>query len=230
MKKILILCAISLCNQGLFAQDYGKGDLSILKLDLVDLMGTGIQEIHFSYEFAPMEANSKLFPTLQFDLHAPTQSFIDDFNVDWGLKAATSLRFYFTRWDKPLAGQGPYYGIGLEGGWLSYSENTTYRHIHNFDVVREYELPYTQVRTGLHTVIGYQSRFARRFYFDINLGIGLGNFSSKQDEVEIDPNYEREEFWRSNVLLVLYDEGNYQRIFVPMSFAFGYNFKYRKED
>ena len=226
--KHLIIC---ICMLAAFTQTEARpaesdpAEFGIIKFDVLKMMGFGIQEINFGYEINPIKSGENLFPTLQLNVGVPINSFVTDLNMNIGVNAGAQLRFYFSKSSEFKNPRSWYYGFGISGGWTDFSRTRTYRHINNWEIYRDYEFEYNQVRTNLFGVFGLQTQVGDRLYVDLNTGLGLANIISKQKPIEIDPNYEADWEWITNPILWLYEEGNNQRVFVPFTLSVGYNIK-----
>jgi uncharacterized protein YifE (UPF0438 family) len=197
------------------------GDYSILKLDVLNLMGIGIQKLHLGYEISPMKANDNSLPTINFNVNIPFNG-LNKIDMKYGLEAGTELRFYQVRRnrDLPIA-EGFFMGVGIDGGFVSF--NKTEEYYSNFGSVREIDNSYNRVRTGIYLLAGAQSRLGSKLFFDVNMGMGWSNVNVKQTNTEDLGTYQKNTDYTSPFYL-LYNEGKGQRFYMPVTISLGYNF------
>ena len=225
-KALLIALIISLTNVYTFAQDdepVTKGSYSMLKFDALNLMGIGIQKLHLGYEVSPMKANPSNLPTLQFNLIVPFNS-LNVMEMNYGIEGGAELRFYQPRRNKKeLLAEGFYMGVGLDGGYSNFNKLDYY--YSNFGAIKEVDQEYSRVRTGIYFLSGAQTKLGDKLYFDVNVGLGWSNVDVKEvNPPADDPNFYKSPEREYNIFYILYDEGKYQRFYMPVSFGIGYNF------
>jgi len=230
MKKLLaLLSIIGFISPAVLAQnninqeitDIKKGDYNILKFDALNLMGIGVQKLHLGYEISPMKQNENNLPTIQFNLTVPFNSLNEDLEVNYGIEGGAELRFYqYGRNKGQLLPEGFYFGVGLDGGYTNFQLNEEYR-LANGDLINELT-PYERVRTGIHFMLGGQSKLGEKLYFDVNMGLGWSNINVTASDPE-QPNRINQGV-NLNPFLSLYNKGKSQRAYVPLSFGLGYNF------
>ncbi|PCJ65590.1 MAG: hypothetical protein COA58_09280 [Bacteroidetes bacterium] len=227
-KSILLLIFIGLFVTNTNAQeevvDIKKGDYNILKFDALNMMGIGVQKLHFGYEISPMRQNESNLPTIQFNLIAPFNSLNEDLEIDFGLEAGIEIRFYQHRSNKKqLLAEGFYFGAGLDGGMTKFELNDEYT-LHNQGNTKIKEFTeYERVRTGIHFLLGGQSKLGEKLYFDVNMGLGWSNVNVKESN-PVTLASRTKEGVDLNPFLHLYNEGKSQRVYIPISFGLGYNF------
>jgi hypothetical protein len=231
MKRTLIILAIiGFFTPITFAQnntneqieDIKKGDYNILKFDALNLMGIGVQKLHLGYEISPMKQNENNLPTIQFNLTVPFNSLNEDLEVDYGIEGGAELRFYqFGRNQGQLLAEGFYFGVGLDGGMTKFELNEEYT-LTNGDIVNELTA-YDRVRTGIHFMLGGQSKLGEKLYFDVNMGLGWSNINVKETN-PVTLTDRTNNGVNLNPFLSLYNKGKSQRAYVPLSFGLGYNF------
>ncbi|MFY0644642.1 MAG: hypothetical protein JXR19_09280 [Bacteroidia bacterium] len=226
MKKIVMLiCAFAVIIPAK-AQQVEKGSYQIAKIDLLNFMGLGIQKLHLAYEFSPIKENPKNLTTLQFDLTAPFNS-MDYIDVVGGVEAGVQLRFY-KKWNSAQNDvQGLYFGIGMDGGWVSFTKDKDYTLEPTSSVIRTYTHKYDRVRNGIYASIGSQAKLGEKLYFDVQLGMGWSNVNVKEKPIEIEDGYTSFNNWwwgPRSPFYILYEEGKYQQFYMPVSFSIGYNF------
>ena len=198
------------------------GDYAIFKLDVLNLMGIGIQKLHIGYEISPLKANINNLPTINLNLNIPFNG-LNQIDVKYGVEAGAELRFNQRKrnHDLPIA-EGFFLGVGLDGGYVDF--NRTEEYYSSFGSVREIENSYQRVRTGIFLMMGSQSKLGEKMYFDINMGMGWSNVNVQQTNLE-DPgsDYQKSSDYISPFYL-LYNEGKGQRFYMPVSISLGYNF------
>ncbi len=202
--------------------DIKKGDYKILKLDALNLMGLGVQKLHLSYEVSPMKQNENNLPMVNFNLTVPFNS-LNEIEMNYGIEVGAELRFYQS-WitDKELGAEGFYLGVGLDGGYVSFSKLDQY--YANFGGVNKESLnDYSRVRTGIYFLTGAQSKLGDKLYFDVSFGMGWSNVNVSEDDPETNQNYNKNTYIDSP-FYSLYREGKSQRFYLPVSFGLGYNF------
>ena len=72
-------------------------------------------------------------------------------------------------------------------------------------------------------MLGAQTKLADKLYFDVNVGMGWSNVNVSELDPETDANLVK----RNNIgspFYSLYQEGKYQKFYMPVSFGLGYNF------
>jgi hypothetical protein len=227
MKKTFLLSLIICFTASYtFAQEdepVSKGSYSILKFDALNLMGIGIQKLHLGYEVSPMKANPGNLPTVQFNLTVPFNS-LNYMDMNYGVEGGAELRFYQPRRNKKeLLAEGFYMGVGLDGGYSNFNKLDYYQS--NFGANKEVDQEYERIRTGIYFLSGAQTKLGDKLYFDINVGLGWSNVNVK----EVNPPADDPSFYKwnegfYNVFYILYEEGKYQRFYMPVSFGIGYNF------
>ena len=62
------------------------GDYAIFKLDVLNLMGIGIQKLHIGYEISPLKANINNLPTINLNLNIPFNG-LNQIDVKYGVEA-----------------------------------------------------------------------------------------------------------------------------------------------
>lgn len=233
MKKAIILFSI-LCFsiQSSMAQDntfdISKGDYKILKFDVLNLMGLGVQKLHLGYEISPMRQNQNNLPTIQFNLTAPFNSLNEDLDVDYGIEGGVELRFYQRKRNRPqLLAEGFYMGVALDGGYTSFSSNTRY-YKSNYNDPGDYEITqmndYERIRTGISFLLGGQAKLGERLFFDGNIGIGWSNVNVTDSGDNEAPAGYNASGSSLNPFFLHFEEGKGQRFYMPLSFGVGYNF------
>lgn len=198
------------------------GDYGIFKLDVLNLMGIGIQKLHVGYEISPLKANLNNLPTINLNLNIPFNG-LNQIDMKYGVEVGGELRFYQRRrnHDLPIP-EGLFLGVGMDGGYVNF--NRTEEYYSSFGSVREIENSYQRVRTGIFLMMGSQSKLGEKMYFDINMGMGWSNVNVQQTNVD-DPgsDYQKNSEYRGPFYL-LYNEGKGQRFYMPVSISLGYNF------
>ena len=204
-------------------QTVTKGSYNILKFDALNLMGIGIQKLHLGYEVSPMKANPSNLPTLQFNLTVPFNS-LNYMDMNYGVEGGAELRFYQPRRNKAgLLAEGFYMGVGLDGGYSNFNKIDLY--YSNFGANKEVDQEYSRVRTGIYFLTGAQTKLGDKLYFDVNVGLGWSNVNVQEvNPPASDPNFFKNGSEFYNVFYILYEEGKYQRFYMPVSFGIGYNF------
>ena len=141
------------------------GDYAIFKLDVLNLMGIGIQKLHIGYEISPLKANINNLPTINLNLNIPFNG-LNQIDVKYGVEAGAELRFYQRKrnHDLPIA-EGFFLGVGLDGGYVDF--NRTEEYYSSFGSVREIENSYQRVRTGIFLMMGSQSKLGEKMYADM---------------------------------------------------------------
>lgn len=196
----------------------------LLKFDVLNAIGLSVQKLHFGYEFSPLKANVNTIPTVQVDLEVPISSLREDMQINMGVEGGAMLRFYPQLGFKDEAAQGYYYGFGIQGGWVSYSKDVIYFLTVNRNVQQSVEHQFNRYRTSLFAVLGAQSNLGSNLYFDFNLGLGWSNVNVNVDQAEVSTDYSTTFDRFDNVLLLQFNEGKNQRLFMPISMSIGYNF------
>jgi hypothetical protein len=227
MKKIVTLfVCLGIIGFQSFAQDtelsVKKGDYKLLKLDALNLMGLGVQKLHLAYEVSPMKANDNNLPTVNFNLTIPFNS-LNDIDMNYGIEGGAELRFYQKRRNKevPIA-EGFYLGVGLDGGYVSFSRTDEY-YLPGNNAFKEIDNDYDRVRTGIYFLMGAQSKIGEKLYFDVNLGMGWSNVNVTQTSANLAGNYQKSSA-DNGLFYSLYNEGKGQRLYIPISVGLGYNF------
>jgi hypothetical protein len=226
MKKLIILVCILIAGTTTKAQQsFDTKSYRILKVDAINLMGLAVQKGHVSFEWSPFSANHNNVPTLQADAYIPFGSLSEKINVNIGFEAGLQLRFYHIGTARRKTAEGWYAGVGMDGGWTRFSRDYSYFLDGGIGVTRTYTHTYNRARTGVYGLIGVQTRLTDKVYFDANIGMGWSNVNAVEEAIDIDPNYIRQSFWNSSTpFYSLFDEGKYQRFYMPVSFGIGYNF------
>lgn len=228
MKKSTILLALlfisisSIC----VAQDnetpVQKGDYKILKLDALNLMGIGVQKLHLGYEVSPMKQNKNNLPTVNFNLTVPFNS-INYLDMNYGVEGGIELRFYQQRREATsLAAEGVFIGVGLDGGYVNFEKLDQYNFVSG-GAQKESINEYSRVRTGIYFMLGAQTKLGEKLYFDVNVGMGWSNVNVSEVNPETDGTLVKREV-STSPFYSLYEEGKYQRYYMPVSFGLGYNF------
>ena len=229
MKNILLAFIILVATSSSYAQDspppVSKGDYKILKLDVLNFIGLGVQKIHLGYEVSPMKANKNNLPTIQLNVIVPFNSLLEDLDIDYGVEGGAELRFYVGKKNrKTLTAEGFYMGAGLDGGYLSFSSKDKYytriNRPDNREIVQKND--YTRVRTGIYFLMGGQSKLGDKLFFDINMGLGWSNVNVKESSSTAIKDYTKTQ--PNTLFRNMYNEGKSQRFYMPLSFGLGYNF------
>ena len=119
--------------------------------------------------------------------------------------------------------EGFYMGVGLDGGYSNFNKLDYY--YSNFGANKEVDQEYSRVRTGIYFLSGAQTKLGDKLYFDVNVGLGWSNVDVKEvNPPADDPNFYKSPEREYNIIYILYDEGKYQRFYMPVSFGIGYNF------
>ena len=224
--RILITCLLGFSlATGISAQEIGKGSYRILKLDVLNFMGLGVQKVHLGYEFSPITESKKNLTTVQFDLYSPFNS-VNSMTMKGGLEGGAQLRFYKNWGTGSNDAQGFYSGIGMDGGWIAFSRPKEYQLIDNPSVIRTIDHNYDRIRTGIYALIGTQARLGSSIYMDVQLGLGWSNLNVTKDPTEVPDGYEQRFWWNefATPFYLYYEEGKSQQIYMPISFSLGYNF------
>jgi hypothetical protein len=228
MKKSIILFSLILfgistvSNAQDDASPIQKGDYKILKLDALNLMGIGVQKLHLGYEISPMKQSKNNLPTVNFNLTVPFNS-INYLDMNYGVEGGIELRFYQQRRHATsLAAEGIFIGVGIDGGYVSFDKEDEY-YFTNGGGNKTSINQYSRVRTGIYFMLGAQTKLADKLYFDVNVGMGWSNVNVSELDPETDANLVK----RNNIdspFYSLYQDGKYQKFYMPVSFGLGYNF------
>ncbi len=224
-KKIATLALlISLVN--VHAQDIEapviKGDYQLFKLDILNLMGLGVQKLHIGYETSPMKANSNNLPTISVNATIPFNS-VNVIALNYGIEAGAELRFYQRKRNaNTLLAEGLYLGIGLDGGYTNFNRVLEYQ-ANNFSGGQEIDTKFSRVRTGIYAQLGGQAKLGDKLYFDSNFGLGWSNVNVEAATNTTQPGYYQQSEL-NEIFYLLYREGKGQRLYIPVSVSIGYNF------
>lgn len=199
-----------------------KGDYKTLKLDLLNLMGLGVQKIHASYEISPFNSNKDNLPTINFNLDIPLSSVSEILNIRYGAEIGGELRFYQLKRHQqiPIA-EGIFGGIGINGGIVKFDR---YETLYNPTITtyKETKIVYNRVRTGIYFLMGGASKIGDKLYFETSIGLGWNNVNVKPLENETTDGYQIQNS-DYNILYLNYREGKGQRFYMPVNVSFGYN-------
>lgn len=200
-----------------------KGDYKLLKLDILNLMGLGVQKLHMAYETSPMKANANNLPTISLNATIPFNS-LNVIDINYGIEAGAELRFYQRkRSAKELQAEGLYLGVGLDGGYTNFNKVNNYYSETDSRIRKEIDTEYSRTRTGIYALLGGQAKLGDKLYFDASLGLGWSNVN-----VEAASKTEQAGFFQSSeineIFYLLYREGKAQRLYTPVSVSIGYNF------
>ena len=200
-----------------------KGDYKIAKLDVLNLMGIGVQKLSLAYETTPMKANAGNLPTVSVRATIPFNS-LSVVDMNYGLEAGAELRFYQRkRHAEILLPEGLYVGVGLDGGYVNFNRLEQYRAIY-FSGGKEVDVEYNRIRTGIYATLGGQTKLGENLYFDANFGVGWSNVNVSAVNTPDTEGF----FLQSNnineLFFLHYREGKGQRIYMPISVSIGYNF------
>lgn len=225
--KLLSLLLI-LTHFGLQAQDQevpvAKGDYQILKLDLLNLMGLGVQKLHFSYEVSPLSANKNNLPTFNFNLNVPFASSSQTTHINYGLEAGGELRFYqLRRHQKQPVAEGFFLGFGVDGGYVRFNRIVNYYNP-TINASRETKVDYNRTRTGIYFLTGGSSKIGEKLYFEGSLGLGWMNANVKAQDQQTYEGYSQSSYFNDEVVYYNYQPGKGQRFYMPVNVSIGYNF------
>ncbi|MFB1003188.1 MAG: hypothetical protein QMC70_03500, partial [Bacteroidia bacterium] len=152
LKKIATI-ALLITVVNVHAQDVEppveKGDYKLLKLDILNLMGLGVQKLHVAYETSPMKANANNLPTISLNATIPFNS-LNVIDINYGIEAGAELRFYQRKRNaNTLLAEGLYLGIGIDGGYTNFNRVVEYR-ANNFSGGQEVDTEFSRIRTGIY--------------------------------------------------------------------------------
>lgn len=224
--KQLLTLGLLLAVVNLNAQDtkqpVQKGDYKILKLDVLNLMGLGVQKLHLAYETTPMRANANNLPTVGFNVKVPFNS-LNVIDMNYGVEAGAELRFYQRKRNaEVLLPEGLYLGVGLDGGYTNFNRVINYQ-AQNFQGGKEIDTEFNRTRTGIYALLGGQAKLGDKLYFDASFGLGWSNVNVEATTSTIQDGFFQESEI-SEIFYLLYREGKAQRLYTPVSVSIGYNF------
>lgn len=226
MKRLLVLSLSMALIFSVHAQKVSitKNSYKLLKVDVLNLVGLSVQKVNLGYEFSALQENPLNLPTLQVNAEIPFNSLQENFDINFGLEGGVLLKFYPKyHYDNALA-EGFYWGAGIQGGWVSYTENAVYRLNGSWDVFQDVAIDYNRVRTSVYALVGAQANLGSKLYFDMNIGLGWSNVNTIAKPINVDGNYT---VWNGGIdgpFLSHFQEGKYQIVYVPISMSIGYNF------
>ncbi len=230
MKKSILSLIVAVCISAFSiaqeTENVGPESYKLLKFDALNLMGIGVQKLHLGLELSPMIANVNNLPTIQFNLTAPFNS-LNNLDMNYGIEGGAELRFYQRRRNKKeLAAEGFYMGVGLDGGYVNFSREEQYYSKWGSGINQTATSDYGRTRTGIYFLSGAQSKLGQKLYFDVNIGLGWSNVNVKETDTDLQGNPEDFNKYAPdfNPFYILYEEGKYQRFYMPVSFGIGYNF------
>lgn len=199
-----------------------KGDYRLVKLDVLNLMGLGVQKLHMSYETSPMRANSNNLPTVNLNVTVPFNS-LNVIEMNYGLEVGAELRFYQRKRNSTnLLAEGLYLGVGLDGGYTNFNRVLDYRS-ETFTGGKEIDTEFNRTRTGIYALLGGQAKLGEKLYFDANFGLGWSNVNVNPTTNTTQPGFfQPSEI--NEIFFLLYREGKAQRLYTPVSVSIGYNF------
>ncbi|MDB4161931.1 hypothetical protein N9772_06170 [Bacteroidia bacterium] len=199
-----------------------KGDYKLLKLDILNLMGLGVQKLHVAYETSPMKANANNLPTISLNATIPFNS-LNVIDINYGIEAGAELRFYQRKRNaNTLLAEGLYLGIGIDGGYTNFNRVVEYR-ANNFSGGQEVDTEFSRIRTGIYAQLGGQAKLGDKLYFDASFGLGWSNVNVGAATNTTQPGFSQQSEI-SEVFYLLYREGKGQRLYTPVSVSIGYNF------
>jgi len=217
----LLLVAVSVNAQDTEAP-VKKGDYKLLKLDVLNLMGLGVQKLHLAYESSPMKANANNLPTISLNATVPFNS-LNVIEMNYGFEAGAELRFYQRKRNATeLLAEGLYLGVGLDGGYTNFNRIVTYRAT-DFSGGKEVDTEYNRTRTGIYALLGGQAKLGEKLYFDTSFGLGWSNVNVNATTSTTQPGF-TQQGQISEIFYLLYREGKAQRLYTPVSVSIGYNF------
>jgi hypothetical protein len=219
---ILVVLHLKTTAQNLDTTHVVKGDYEILKLDVLSLMGLGIQKIHASYEISALNSGKDHLPTLNFNLNIPLSSTSEDLNIRYGAEIGGELRFYqLKRHQNIHIAEGAFIGMGIDGGAVKFDRNETFYNS-NIGAYKESNVVYNRVRTGIYFLIGGASKIGENLYFESSLGLGWNNVNVKAVNNQAVDGYQLQQS-NDNILYLNFREGKGQRFYMPLNVSFGYN-------
>lgn len=221
MKKVIttLFAAFIVLSAQAQTQDY-----KIMKIDVFNLMGVGIQKFNLSYEVSAFEQMNKQFPTLQLNASVPFNA-MNSIDINYGLEFGAQLKFYMAANSVVTKPEGFYLGFKIDGGWVNYTRSHTYMRTDTWDDFRTYDFEINRIRTSIGGTVGMQARLTKRLFFDAEMGIGFSNINAQATEFNVDPGYE-EAFWMdedNEVLYQSYTIGKYVAGYFPFAISLGYN-------
>lgn len=221
--SILILSYSETTAQKLNTEPVVKGDYKILKLDVLSLMGLGVQKMHVSYETSPLKSGKDHLPSINFNLNIPLSSTSEDLNIRYGAEIGGEIRFYQLKrhQETPIA-EGAFLGMGIDGGAVKFDRNETFYNS-NIGTYKESNVIYNRIRTGIYFLVGGASKIGERLFFESSIGLGWNNVNVKPTNNEIDDGYQLQRS-DDNIIYLNFWEGKGQRFYMPINVSLGYNF------
>lgn len=201
-----------------------KGDYKLLKLDVLNLMGLGVQKLHLAYETSPMKPNTNNLPTISLNVMVPFNS-LSVIDMNYGLEAGAELRFYQRKRNaKELRAEGLYLGVGLDGGYSNFNRVINYASQTDFRVRKDVDTEFDRTRTGIYALLGGQAKLGDKLYFDASFGLGWSNVNVAATSNTTQAGFVSESGEINEVFYLMYREGKAQRLYTPVSVSIGYNF------
>jgi hypothetical protein len=223
MKKLIISSLlVFFTGASIFAQEKESSSKGILKFDVYNLLGLGVQKIHFGYEIMPFEPNENSLPTIQFDAYIPLTTWSEFVTFKPSLEVGVQLRFYQGKNLNRYNPSGFYMGAGIDGGYTRFHRMETFVLENRDDIVRRTD--YDRIRTGIYGMIGAQSKIGKNFYFDVSFGMGWSN--NFVDPQQADPSFYKlyTTFVDNEVFYSSYRRGRYPSFYVPLNASVGFRF------
>lgn len=228
MKKLIISSLlVFFTGASIFAQEIESSSKGILKFDVYNLLGLGVQKIHFGYEIMPFVPNENSLPTIQFDAYIPLTTWSEFVTFKPSLEVGLQLRFYQGKNLNRYNPSGFYMGAAIDGGYTRFyrneifiAENSDYYNPNDPRIERRTD--YNRIRTGIYGMIGAQSKIGKNFYFDVSFGMGWSNNFGNPMQTDPEGYKLYTPFMENEVFYSSYRRGRYPSFYVPLNASVGF--------